>query len=174
MGNFRFTWVNMDVDVKNIKCKALKKSQNLDSLSKEELIEKVTQLEAHVYQLRNLLKPRQTTAVQKSKRPFDFKKSARRHVLLHVSHTGWDYLGYVTQEHTEKTIESELFRALQFTCLVENREISNYHRCGRTDKGVSSFGQTISIDLRSTGNQQLPQMWKNRQRSQLIRTDYFN
>ena len=83
----------MDVDVKNIKCKALKKSQNLDSLSKEvcisnvnlkqdlnwllflkELIEKVTQLEAHVYQLRNLLKPRQTTAVQKSKRPFDFKK----------------------------------------------------------------------------------------------------
>lgn len=29
------------------------------------------------------------------------------------------------------------------------RETSCYHRCGRTDKGVSAFGQVISIDLRS-------------------------
>jgi len=66
-------------------------------------------------------------------------------VLLHISYTGWDYLGYVTQEHTEKTIEAELFRALQMTCLIESRETSNYHRCGRTDKGVSSFGQVINF-----------------------------
>jgi tRNA pseudouridine38/39 synthase len=29
------------------------------------------------------------------------------------------------------------------------REGSNYHRCGRTDKGVSAFGQVISLDLRT-------------------------
>lgn len=34
-------------------------------------------------------------------------------------------------------------------CLIENRETSNYNRCGRTDKGVSAFEQTISIDIRS-------------------------
>jgi len=142
----------MDIDVKNIKCKPVAKSQDLDTLSKEELIDKVRQLEAHVFQLRNILKPKEkttTSAASKKRRPFDFKKNARRHVLLHISYTGWDYLGYVTQEHTEKTIEAELFRALQMTCLIESRETSNYHRCGRTDKGVSSFGQTISIDLRS-------------------------
>jgi len=33
--------------------------------------------------------------------------------------------------------------------LIESRESSNYHRCGRTDRGVSSYGQVISIDLRT-------------------------
>jgi len=35
------------------------------------------------------------------------------------------------------------------TCLIEKRENSNYHRCGRTDKGVSAFCQVISIDIRT-------------------------
>jgi tRNA pseudouridine38/39 synthase len=65
--------------------------------------------------------------------------------MLHVAYTGWDYSGFVVQEHTQKTIEAELFRALEKTRLVENRETSNYHRCGRTDKGVSSFGQVQLI-----------------------------
>lgn len=29
------------------------------------------------------------------------------------------------------------------------RETSNYQRCGRTDKGVSAFGQVISLEVRS-------------------------
>jgi len=45
--------------------------------------------------------------------------------------------------------ESNLFRALSRTCLIESRATSNYHRCGRTDKEVSAFCQVISIDLRS-------------------------
>nr|CAD7411027.1 unnamed protein product [Timema poppensis] len=56
----------------------------------------------------------------------------------------------VKQEDTAETIEQHLFLALSTGCLVESRETSNYHRCGRTDKGVSSFGQTISLDLRSS------------------------
>ena len=53
------------------------------------------------------------------------------------------------KEITGKTVESELFKALTLTKLIESRETSNYHRCGRTDKGVSAFSQVVSIDLRS-------------------------
>jgi len=45
------------------------------------------------------------------------------------------------QEDTEKTIEAALFDALMKTRLIESRATSNYHRCGRTDKGVSAFSQ---------------------------------
>ena len=48
-----------------------------------------------------------------------------------------------------KTIEGYLFRALTLSRLIESRETSNYHRCGRTDRGVSASHQVISIDLRS-------------------------
>ena len=53
------------------------------------------------------------------------------------------------QEIAGKTIESELFNALKLTRLIESRETSNYHRCGRTDRGVSAFRQVVSIDVRS-------------------------
>ncbi|CAG2213316.1 DEG1 [Mytilus edulis] len=68
---------------------------------------------------------------------------------LKISYLGWDYHGFAVQEDTDKTIELALFDALIKTKLIESREISNYHRCGRTDKGVSAFSQVISIDLRT-------------------------
>lgn len=64
-----------------------------------------------------------------------------RHVLLKFYYLGWDYQGFTTQEETIKTIEHHLFAALKRTCLIESRETSNYHRCGRTDRGVSAFSQ---------------------------------
>lgn len=104
-------------------------------------------------------------------RSFDFSKWQTRHVLIKFCYLGWGYEGYVVQEHTIETIEHQLFMAVcvlqriqvfffstlvqitlfQLTkvCLIENREISNYNRCGRTDKGVSAFEQVISIDIRS-------------------------
>lgn len=45
--------------------------------------------------------------------------------------------------------EHHIFEALTRTCLIKDRESSNYHRCGRTDKGVSAFCQVISINVRS-------------------------
>src|SRR5262249_8940365 len=42
-----------------------------------------------------------------------------------------------------------IFPALVQTKLIESRQTSNYHRCGRTDKGVSAFAQVLSITLRS-------------------------
>ena len=120
--------------------------------------EKIRKLEAQVTQLKNIIvkltgqkedKPKGHNQKDKKRPSFDFKAYKKRHVLLHISYAGWEYHGFAVQEITGKTIESELFKALLTTKLIESRETSNYHRCGRTDKGVSAFNQVVSIDLRS-------------------------
>lgn len=125
---------------------------NLEELSKEELISRVKSLQAHNVQLKSILsknlKDKGVVHCKKLK-PFDFTKCSMRHVLLKFCYLGWDYQGFTTQENTNETIEYYLFKALEQTCLIKDRASSNYHRCGRTDKGVSSFGQVISITLRS-------------------------
>lgn len=84
------------------------------------------------------------------KRPFDFSSHPRRHVALRLAYLGWAYQGFAVQENTDNTVEARLFEALLKTRLIQDRQSSNYHRCGRTDKGVSAFSQVITIDLRST------------------------
>jgi len=128
-----------------------KKALDLTQLTKEDLVDRIKQLEFHVNQLKNVIaKGNESTSKPKpSLRPFDFSLYSRRHVAMKVAYLGWDYRGFVVQEDTSKTIEHELFEALIRTRLIESRETSNYHRCGRTDKGVSAFCQVISIDLRS-------------------------
>lgn len=83
-------------------------------------------------------------------RPFDFHGSPRRHAALRLAYLGWSYQGFAVQENTDNTVEARLFEALLKTRLIPDRRSSNYHRCGRTDKGVSAFSQVITIDLRST------------------------
>lgn len=73
----------------------------------------------------------------------------KRHVLLKFYYLGWNHDGFVVQEDTSNTVEAHLFSALMKSCFIENRENSNYHRCGRTDKGVSAFSQVVSLDVRS-------------------------
>ncbi|KAG7492317.1 hypothetical protein MATL_G00013060 [Megalops atlanticus] len=83
-------------------------------------------------------------------RSFDFAAHPRRHVALRLAYLGWNYQGFAVQENTDNTVEARLFESLLKTKLIQDRQSSNYHRCGRTDKGVSAFSQVISIDLRST------------------------
>ncbi|XP_057682977.1 tRNA pseudouridine(38/39) synthase-like isoform X1 [Corythoichthys intestinalis] len=83
-------------------------------------------------------------------RPFDFSAHPHRHVALRLAYLGWAYQGFAVQENTDNTVEARLFEALLKTRLIQDRQSSNYHRCGRTDKGVSAFSQVITIDLRST------------------------
>ncbi|XP_056153523.1 tRNA pseudouridine(38/39) synthase [Lampris incognitus] len=82
-------------------------------------------------------------------RPFDFSAHPRRHVALRLAYLGWPYQGFAVQENTDNTVEARVFEALLKTRLIQDRQSSNYHRCGRTDKGVSAFSQVITIDLRS-------------------------
>ncbi|CAL1295831.1 unnamed protein product [Larinioides sclopetarius] len=115
----------------------------LESLSKEELISIIKSLKGQDVEKCN-------KAVKKKEREaFDFSRYKKRHVALKFLYLGWDYCGFAIQTHTERTIEEQLFNALMKTKLLESRETSNYHRCGRTDKGVSAFSQVISLDLRS-------------------------
>lgn len=84
-----------------------------------------------------------------NKRKFNFKLYKKRHVALQILYFGWQYDGLACQENSKNTIEYHLFEALIRTCMVESRDKSNYNRCGRTDKGVSSYGQVVSLDIRS-------------------------
>lgn len=108
--------------------------------------EEVRKLKLQVTQLKNIIKkltgqeqddPNQSGyegKKKKSDRKFDFNLYKKRHVVFRIAYFGWDYHGFAVQETSGKTIESELFSALLRTRLIESRETSNYHRCGRTDK----------------------------------------
>lgn len=78
-------------------------------------------------------------------RPFDFSAHPRRHVALRLAYLGWAYQGFAVQENTDNTVEARLFEAVLKTRLIQDRQSSNYHRCGRTDKGVSAFSQVRSL-----------------------------
>ncbi|XP_007539400.1 tRNA pseudouridine(38/39) synthase [Erinaceus europaeus] len=126
-----------------------------DKIQTEKLLKRIQELEEEVRQLREQVNNKglnireNSSGTRKAKRPFDFNAHGRRHVALKIAYLGWGYQGFASQENTNNTIEEKLFEALTKTRLVESRQTSNYHRCGRTDKGVSAFGQVISLDLRS-------------------------
>lgn len=139
----------------------------------EALTQRVKELEAEVEKLKSQLKLRSeagddmelmsnpadcrpdgvTSSSKKGKkagkeRPFDFSAHPRRHVALRLAYLGWAYQGFAVQENTDNTVEARLFEALLKTRLIQDRQSSNYHRCGRTDKGVSAFSQVSSLRLK--------------------------
>jgi len=119
----------------------------------ERLLQRVQELEEEVKRLQAKLRedkegagrrevpPAAGKAKKRQQRPFDFGAYGRRHVALKIAYLGWSYQGFASQENTSNTVEEKLFEALKKTRLVDDRQTSNYHRCGRTDKGVSAFGQ---------------------------------
>jgi tRNA pseudouridine38/39 synthase len=141
--------------------KAIKnyKDTDYEALSHEQLVTECIRLQRHVNQLKNLLNKTNTSEAYLGKkpktkkkfkeRPFDFSKQNKRHVFIKFLYLGWNYQGYISQEHTTETVEHHLFEALKMTKLIESRETSNYNRCGRTDIGVSAFSQIASLDVRS-------------------------
>lgn len=86
---------------------------------------------------------------KKKEKEFDFSRYHKRHVAIKLAYLGWNYHGFASQESTENTIEAHFLAALVKACLIENRTDCNYSRCGRTDKGVSAFGQVVSLNVRS-------------------------
>ncbi|XP_020231677.1 tRNA pseudouridine(38/39) synthase isoform X4 [Cajanus cajan] len=75
---------------------------------------------------------------------------SKRYVALKVMYFGKRFYGFASEAQMEPTVESELFKALEKTrLLIGDKKESQYSRCGRTDKGVSSVGQVIALFLRS-------------------------
>lgn len=74
-----------------------------------------------------------------------------RHIALRLFYDGATYSGLAQNvgQPTDNSIERVLFEALQKARLIEARETCGYSRCGRTDKGVSSAGQVIALQLKS-------------------------
>ncbi|KAJ3285732.1 hypothetical protein HDU79_007098 [Rhizoclosmatium sp. JEL0117] len=89
----------------------------------------------------------------KTQRPFDFSKHSARPVAFKVAYLGWKYHGLASQDGGSNvaTIESELFKALHTARLIPepSGKGCGWSRCGRTDKGVSSFGQVVACLVRS-------------------------
>lgn len=84
-----------------------------------------------------------------------------RFIALKLAYLGKNYGGFEYQPTTAlPTIESELWSALVRSCLVYPTKDDNgatvdfsgceYAKCGRTDRGVSAFGQVISLRVRSS------------------------
>ncbi|CAG8956986.1 hypothetical protein HYFRA_00012465 [Hymenoscyphus fraxineus] len=140
--------------------------------SNERLIERVTQLEKELKSKnQSLLPPGKENAPEKkswkkprTERVFDPAKYNTRLIALKLAYLGKKYHGFEHhpgQDKSMPTIEEELWKALNKARLifpqathpldpgVVNWEGTEYSKCGRTDKGVSAFGQVIGIRVRS-------------------------
>lgn len=97
-------------------------------------------------------------------REFDPSKYSTRFIALKFAYLGQRYNGLEFHPNNETplpTVEEELWKALNKARLVfptpnpllrpdePNWEGCEYSKCGRTDKGVSAFGQVIGIRARS-------------------------
>jgi tRNA pseudouridine38/39 synthase len=84
----------------------------------------------------------------KEAREFDFSSSLCRPVALRIAYTGNQYHGFSTSDSLP-TIEINLFNALQKSKLINKNTQCAWAKSGRTDKGVSATGQTVSLYIRS-------------------------
>jgi tRNA pseudouridine38/39 synthase len=91
---------------------------------------------------------------------FDASKYSTRLIALKLAYLGKNYNGFEHQiSASVPTIEEELWKALVKSCLISppdgpdkvdfNYPALQYSKCGRTDRGVSAFGQVIGIRVRS-------------------------
>ncbi|RGP72705.1 hypothetical protein FLONG3_6713 [Fusarium longipes] len=149
---------------------------NYQSWTKNGLIQKVKELEA---ELRKRPAPEATTENEvqpqykeaddaknstkpKVKRKMDPNKYSTRYIALKLAYLGKNYGGFEFQAMANApSIEEELWNALTKSCLIfpEDERVVDfdcceYSKCGRTDKGVSAFGQVIGLRVRS--NRPLP------------------
>lgn len=100
----------------------------------------------------------------RNERAFDPSKYSTRLIALKLAYLGKRYNGF--EYHSGQTtplptIEEELWKALNKARLIfpqganpvnpgeANWEGCEYSKCGRTDRGVSAFGQVIGIRVRS-------------------------
>ena len=106
--------------------------------------------------------------MKKPKKPskhFDPSKYSTRYIALKFAYLGKRYNGFEYHSNNSTplpTVEEELWRALRKTRLIfpnfrEGQSEDDicwdgceYSKCGRTDRGVSAFGQVIGLRVRSS------------------------
>ncbi|EGP91152.1 unnamed protein product [Zymoseptoria tritici ST99CH_1A5] len=157
-------------------------STDYTTWSNSALIERVTALETQLRAQNEsaLASTAATSALDKKPRkapkPFDPSRYNTRLIALKFAYLGGAYNGY--EHHTNNTtplptIEEELWRALRKVRLIfpafkpEKSEDDvewegcEYSKCGRTDRGVSAFGQVVGIRVRSNRPKPSPRSAEN-------------
>jgi len=87
-------------------------------------------------------------AESKKARAFDMSRYSQRHTALRVAYLGPAYQGSAYTPGAD-TVSGRLLEACTKTCLIADRESCGLTLGGRTDKGVSAFGQVFALRLRS-------------------------
>jgi len=108
----------------------------LQSYSKEELINKI-------FEIRD--RTRNPPKKRKKKSRYTNMGCYQRHLAFKVAYLGGDFAGFQIQENTSNTISQHIFNALTKCKLIEDITNANFSVCGRTDKGVSSYGNVFSV-----------------------------
>jgi tRNA pseudouridine38/39 synthase len=136
-----------------------------ESLSREELIARLTELEgansnAQSPTKKQLAGPSRERKPKKEAKEFNFSAFPRRKIALKFCYHGWEYNGLAVQGEPTPlpTVEEVLFDALCESRLVEREkgfEGCDWSRCGRTDRGVSAAGQAVALWVRSAIKQPL-------------------
>lgn len=147
-----------------------------DSWSNADLIKRVTNLEQQLREQNEAhaadfpSKTSQSTSRHPSepkvkprhKRQFDPSKYNARYIALKLAYLGRRYQGFEHHKGEKTrlpTVEEKIWEALSKTKLIFPTEGTengvdwngcNYSKCGRTDTGVSSFGQVIALNVRSS------------------------
>ena len=144
--------------------------------SKDRLVDRVRELEEQLREAAAQQKPKKSNPKQNKPPPpptpatanakekkkkkdhkLDPSKYSTRLVALKLCYLGKRYGGFEYQASaTAPSIEEELWRALVRSCLIWPDEPDKvdfapweYSKCGRTDRGVSAFGQVVGIRVRS-------------------------
>lgn len=78
-------------------------------------------------------------------------KYMSRHISMKIHYDGAGYNGLASNRNSpdDNSVEKAIFHALEKTCLINSRDDCGYSRSGRTDKGVSAFGQVIALHVKS-------------------------
>ncbi|KAJ1605542.1 Deg1p-like type II pseudouridylate synthase TruA [Cryptosporidium canis] len=93
---------------------------------------------------------------------FDWSTAEFSRFLLRISYIGTNYFGIAFQkDDLVPTIEGELYKALLQLKLIKDIDSCNLVRCGRTDRGVHSAGNYISVNLRVRGRNLEPYNYMN-------------
>ncbi|KAI3392504.1 hypothetical protein diail_5639 [Diaporthe ilicicola] len=103
--------------------------------------------------------PAKKKAKKAKGKAMDPSKYSKRFVALKLAYLGKNYNGFEYQPTgVMSTIEEELWKALVKACLIfpdpeRPNEVDwnccEYSKCGRTDRGVSAFGQVVALRVRS-------------------------
>ncbi|KAK4189952.1 pseudouridylate synthase [Podospora australis] len=176
----RYTRYPTITDNANMSSSNERTTPNYKNWTKDRLVEKVKELEQELKRHKPIEPPAPeplplppvegqdgTVTLVEGKKPKKQKKMdpsrySTRLVALKLAYLGKNYGGFEFQAVSgTPTIEEELWKALTKGCLIfpeDPNEVDfskwEYSKCGRTDRGVSAFGQVICLRLRS--NRPLP------------------